>query len=82
MVAVAVAVVPWKVCELLPAPVKSSAVPASAFESEDAILILSASGNSKNLVEAAKWVKKNKEDYTNAIRLLYDISVLLPVTII
>lgn len=26
----------------------------------DAILILSASGNSKNLVEAAKWVKKNK----------------------
>lgn len=27
---------------------------------KDAILILSASGNSKNLVEAAKWVKKNK----------------------
>ena len=43
MVAVAVAVVPWKVCELLPAPVKSSAVPASAFERDDAILILSSS---------------------------------------
>lgn len=27
---------------------------------KDAILILSASGNSKNLIEAAKWVKKNK----------------------
>ena len=27
---------------------------------KDAILILSASGNSKNLVEAAKWVKKKK----------------------
>jgi D-sedoheptulose 7-phosphate isomerase len=26
---------------------------------KDAILILSASGNSKNLIEAAKWVKKN-----------------------
>ena len=27
---------------------------------KDAILILSASGNSKNLIEAAKWVRKNK----------------------
>ena len=27
---------------------------------KDAILILSASGNSKNLIEAAKWVKKKK----------------------
>ena len=27
---------------------------------KDAILILSASGNSKNLIEAATWVKKNK----------------------
>ena len=27
---------------------------------KDAALILSASGNSKNLIEAAKWVKKNK----------------------
>ena len=26
---------------------------------KDAILILSASGNSKNLVQAAKWVKRN-----------------------
>jgi hypothetical protein len=43
MVAVAVAVVPWKVCALLPAPVKSSAVPASAFVRFDAILILSSS---------------------------------------
>ena len=37
---------------------------------KDAILILSASGNSKNLIEAATWVKKIKEQF-------YQSSVLM-----
>ena len=30
------------------------------FNKKDKILIFSASGNSKNLIKAAKWVKKKK----------------------
>ena len=30
------------------------------FKKDDSVLIISASGNSKNLIDAAKWTKKNK----------------------